>query len=170
MVVTETDRLLVRRVLPGDVIPWQEIFGDPQVMRFGGLRSPEWVHDTITEMIERYYAEWGYGRWSIVEKATGDVIGTSGISRYPDRCLAPGEAELGYRFASASWGRGYATEAAAAICAAGFDVFQVPRIVAYIDPANTASVRIAGKIGMRHDGWVELQDHGPERRYVLDRP
>ena len=43
--------------------------------------------NTISEMIGRYYAEWGYGRWSVVEKISREVIGTAGISRYPEQVL-----------------------------------------------------------------------------------
>ncbi len=171
MIVAETPRLVLRRVVSEDAMAWQAIFCDPQVMRFGGpVRTPKWVHDTIADMIGRRYGEWSFGRWSVVEKATGAVIGVVGLARYPDRSLQTGEAEIGYRFNLSCWGAGYATESASVACAVGFDAFTVSRIVAHVAPANRGSIRVAEKIGMGFDRVVQLPDQDPENRYVLDPP
>ena len=170
MPVATTERLIVRRVTIADAPAFERIFCDARVMRFGGLRSPQWVRRTIEEMVNRHYGEWGYGRWAVVLKTTGEVIGTVGISRYPDRLLAPGDAELGYRFAHAFWGRGFATEAAAVTCNDAFAQFDVAQVIAYVDPNNAASVRVVQKIGMRQDGWVQLQGHPREARFVMEPP
>ena len=74
-----------------------------------------------------------------------------------------GDVELGYTLARAAWGRGYATEAAAACLAAGLAHLDVERIVALADVENTASHRVAERLGMVRDGIVEA--HG--RPHVL---
>ena len=92
MTVAETPRLVLRRVMLDDAMAWRAIFCDPQVMRFGGpVRTAQWVHDTIADMIGRRYGEWSLGRWSVVEKATGAVIGVAGLARYPHRNLKTGD-------------------------------------------------------------------------------
>ena len=58
----------------------------------------------------------------------------------------------GYRFVPEAWGRGYATEAAEASLAYGFDVLGLDEIVAVAYPDNAASRRVMEKIGMRYDG------------------
>ena len=58
--------------------------------------------------------------------------------------------EVGYHVRADLQGRGYATEAAAACRDHARDALGSPELVAIIHPANTASRRVAEKIGMRH--------------------
>ena len=61
-------------------------------------------------------------------------------------------AELGYWIGVPFWGRGYATEAASAAVAFGFETLHLHRIYAHHFAGNTASQRVLEKIGMRHEG------------------
>jgi RimJ/RimL family protein N-acetyltransferase len=61
-------------------------------------------------------------------------------------------AELGYWIGVPDWGKGYATEAAAAVVAFGFETVHLHRIHAHHFAGNTASGRVLRKIGMRHEG------------------
>lgn len=61
-------------------------------------------------------------------------------------------AELGYWIGVPFWGRGYATEAASAAVAFGFETLHLRRIYAHHFAGNTASQRVLEKIGMRHEG------------------
>ena len=74
-----------------------------------------------------------------------------------------GDIELGYTLARDCWGRGYATEAAAACLAAGLRHLGAPRIVAAVDAENDASMRVAERIGLARIDTVEA--HG--RPHVL---
>jgi RimJ/RimL family protein N-acetyltransferase len=60
--------------------------------------------------------------------------------------------EIGYRFVRAAWGRGFATEAAAAVLDHGFRALRLDPIVAVSDPDNLASHRVLRKIGLRAAG------------------
>ena len=79
--------------------------------------------------------------------------------------------ELGYWIGVPFWGNGYATEAATAVVAFGFDVLGLHRIYAYHFAGNTASQRVLEKIGMRHEGrsrqhilkwdqFIDLENYG----------
>jgi [ribosomal protein S5]-alanine N-acetyltransferase len=59
--------------------------------------------------------------------------------------------EIGWAVAPAHQGRGYATEAAGALLAYGFERLGLHRIIATCQPQNTASVRVAEKLGMRRE-------------------
>ncbi len=59
------------------------------------------------------------------------------------------ETELNYVFAKSVWARGYATEAARALCTFAAEHLRLPRLIALIDPENRASARVAEKVGMR---------------------
>jgi ribosomal-protein-alanine N-acetyltransferase len=65
---------------------------------------------------------------------------------------AHSHAELGYWIGVPFWGRGYATEAANAAVAFGFETLCLHRIYAHHFAGNTASQRVLEKIGMRHEG------------------
>jgi len=164
--VLETARLRLRELAHTDVGPLASVFGDPAVMRFGGVRDATWIAGMIRELRERWYEEWGFGRWALVERDGGTLVGIAGLSRYPSRC-GEDEAELGYRLVRAAWGRGYATEAARAILAHGLDTLGVPRVVAFVDPANTPSLAVVRKLGMRPAGEAMLPGYTyPDRRFV----
>ena len=61
------------------------------------------------------------------------------------------EIEIGWRLRPTVWGLGYASEAAGAVLRYGFETVDLDEIVAEIDPANLASIRLAERIGMRRD-------------------
>jgi ribosomal-protein-alanine N-acetyltransferase len=66
------------------------------------------------------------------------------------------EIEVGYRFLKDHRGRGYATEAAAASIAFGFDELGLDRIVAVALPENTASRRVLEKCGLTEIGLTHV--------------
>jgi RimJ/RimL family protein N-acetyltransferase len=62
---------------------------------------------------------------------------------------------LGFDFRRAYWDQGYATEAARAVLAHGFEHFGFERISGWIDPENAASQRVAEKVGMTVEKIVD---------------
>ena len=81
--------------------------------------------------------------------AAGEVIGNCGI-----RLTAAGshEAEIGYELSPNQWGRGYATEAVAAILRFGFTELGVHRVSAWLVADNVASARVLEKNGFQLEG------------------
>ena len=154
----ETDRLVLRDLAPADTDTIAEIFADEEVMRFigaGGVLG----RDVVVRMIERerlQYAERGWGQWATVERATGRCVGVCGLILWPD-IDGTEELEVAYLLARDAWGKGYATEAAAAIRDVGVEIR--PDLVSLIYPDNTASINVARKIGMVHEKAVAFQGH-----------
>ncbi|MBC7447899.1 MAG: GNAT family N-acetyltransferase [Hymenobacteraceae bacterium] len=70
----------------------------------------------------------GHGRWAVELRATGALLGWCGFCRPEADTDAP-DIDLGYRFFRQYWGHRYATEAAQACVAYGFDVLALPRII-----------------------------------------
>jgi RimJ/RimL family protein N-acetyltransferase len=62
--------------------------------------------------------------------------------------------ELGYVFHLAYGGRGYAAEAAHAVLHLAFDDLQLRRVIARVDARNTASARLASRLGMRQEAHL----------------
>ena len=86
----------------------------------------------------------GYGQWTVVEKATGDVVGRVGLW-YPEGW--PG-VELGWLIRRSCWNRGFATEACGAAIEFAFGACGLPHIISMIRIDNTRSVRVAEKLGL----------------------
>jgi ribosomal-protein-alanine N-acetyltransferase len=69
-----------------------------------------------------------------------------------DLAMPHRRAELGYWIGVPFWGHGFATEAALAAVAFGFDILELHRIYAFHFAGNIASQRVLEKIGMRREG------------------
>ncbi len=68
------------------------------------------------------------------------------------------ELEIGYMFLRKFWGNGFATEAASATRDYAFQRLGSKRVISLIDPANTRSIRVAEKVGMRLEKEVRKWD------------
>ena len=169
MTVLQTKRLTLRRFTQTDDRALACIFADPEVMRFGdGIKSGEWIKDWIEGCV-RDYQKRGWGPLAAIENASGSLIGYCGLFHIPDVNGRP-EIEIGYRFARESWGRGYATEAVLAVRDWAFLSLGLTRLIAMIDPDNTASIRVAEKAGMRYEQDVILEGYThPDRVYASSR-
>jgi RimJ/RimL family protein N-acetyltransferase len=162
-----TARLRLRPFAAADAEAAFVVFGDSEVMRYSLSGADRDVASTA-QRLARYAAASaadGFGRWAVIDWSEGMLIGSCGLVPVPG-----GEIELAYRIRRDRWGHGFASEAARAFLACGFAELGLDRIVAFIEPANTASHRVARRIGMR---YLEdrLYDGGiPVTTYVIDRP
>ena len=98
----------------------------------------------------------GYGYWSFIERASGKFIGNGGLAQF-ERGIPEleGYPEAGWAFAPDAWGKGYATEAMAAILIWADDA-RLPETRCIIDPDNAASHNVATKLGF--EKFTESRD------------
>lgn len=83
--------------------------------------------------------------WLVIDPHTARVIGDIGFhGPLHDEATV----EIGYVLLPHAQGYGYATEAASALIHWTFTQTKVAQIIAQIEPANTASLRVAAKLGM----------------------
>lgn len=94
----------------------------------------------------------GAGWWAVEEKETGRPVGTVGAFFRDDATVM----ELGWNTYRAFWGQGFAQEAAAAALRHALDTRNEPTVRALIAPANLASLRVAGRLGMRYAADTEI--------------
>lgn len=162
----QTPRLTLREMRPEDAPALFLLNADPEVVRYTGdapFASVEQAREFLAEYPSTSYLKDGYGRWLVLERDGDDVLGWCGL-----RMQDSGEVDLGYRLATRCWGRGYATEAAAACLDVGFGELGLSVIVARAANANVASLRVLEKLGMRVRGPVQC--HGMDSTlYVLTR-
>jgi ribosomal-protein-alanine N-acetyltransferase len=146
--VLRTDRLTLRQLVPDDAQAMFDLNADPEVRRFVP-DAPQASVDAERRALEDYqavYRDHGFARWATIETSSGEWLGWCGLRRQPD-----GEVDLGYRFRRATWGRGFATEAARASLAYGFDTLGLARIVAVVQAGNATSIRVLEKLGLRRE-------------------
>ena len=100
----------------------------------------------LARMLENDPAGAGWAAWLLIDAQAGEVVGDAGFQGPPD---GAGVVEIGYSVLPAWRGRGYATEAAAALVALALRQPNVRRVVAECDPENAPSIRVLERIGMR---------------------
>lgn len=148
----ETRRLVIRSFTQQDAPALHErVFGDPEVMRFiprGASPSVERTRASIERFMAHERAH-GFGLWAVELKETGELIGDTGL--FLVEGTGP-EVEVAYHYGKAWWGKGYATEAAAAAMAFGFRECGLTDIIAICFPENIASRRVMEKAGMSYAG------------------
>lgn len=143
-----TDRLTLTPVGLEHLPLLVDLNGDPEVMRFvtgHAATQAETESEWVVRLTERTDVAAGLGYWAGYEH--GVFVGWWGASRHLDH---PDAAVLGWRLRQDAWGRGLATEGAAAVvehCAA---VDGVARVVASTMAVNHASRRVMEKLGMTH--------------------
>jgi RimJ/RimL family protein N-acetyltransferase len=143
------------------------IYSDSLVWRYMGI-GPTTTLEESRERLERmlgYQRDHGYTFWAVTHGGTGELLGDCGL--IPLEGVGP-EVELGYRFASAHWGRGYATEAAGACRDLGFGRFGLERIYVDVHPQNQRSQNVARKLGARRLGRAKHRGFDVVR-FVIDR-
>jgi len=79
----------------------------------------------------------------------------------------PKRIEVQYGLARAYWGQGLATEAGRALFAFGFQELALPEIVAAVETKNTASARVAERLGMLCSESVEWPKYGSVPLYSI---
>lgn len=160
----ETERLLLRPLRVADVDAFVALHADARVNRFVGAYSPEQARERLAA-IERQWAERGHGLCAVELKTTGEFIGRVGLNYWADL----DEVELGWTLKAGAWGHGYATEAARACLDWGFRVLDEAYFISLIRHGNTASVRVAERLGfapLREDTFAG----NPVTVYARRRP
>jgi RimJ/RimL family protein N-acetyltransferase len=148
----ETARLVLRTWRPADRSAFAEINADPEVTEHvGGRPLTRAESDAIVVRAELSWEERGYGWYALESRETGDLLGFCGLQHH--RAI-PAEVEVGWRLARNAWGRGLATEAALVCRDLAFDVLDLDRLISVTIEANTRSLRVMGKLGMRP--WCRL--------------
>lgn len=145
-VILETERLILREFLLTDAANFFDLNNDPEVIRYTGDEPFETLGDA-EELIRNYsaYTESGFGRWTVVLKETGEILGWCGLRAYPHEEFV----DLGYRFHQKYWGKGYATESAQACLNYGFKDLNLDTIIGRSATDNTGSIKVLEKIGMK---------------------
>lgn len=143
----ETDRLILRRMMPFDRFELFEIMMDRDTAQLAGFR-PMQGYDEASDLIRRWQTDALLDAWAIVEKDSGRLAGV-----LEEEFTGSGEKSVGYWLARWARGRGYMTEALKAARDRIFeeeDEYDTIRLFTF--PRNVASAAVARKCGFFYDG------------------
>ena len=154
-----TERLCLRSPTREDAVALYDLFSDATIMSALG-KEPVSAPTEGEPMIESGIRSWrtdGIGPFIIETRGTNPaVVGQAGLMIFDTRDWTPStwaeagshaQPELGWALIRAHWGRGYATEAAAAIRGWAYEHSAIDRLVSLISADNVRSQRVAEKLG-----------------------
>ncbi|MDZ4736036.1 MAG: GNAT family N-acetyltransferase [Rhodospirillaceae bacterium] len=158
MTILETDRLLLRRFVPGDLDDLFALYSDPEVRRHfpeGVLRRDE-TQEELEWFLDGHPDHPELGLWATIHKPSGRFIGRCGLLPWmiEDRL----ETEVAYLLARDQWRQGLGVEIARGLVRYGFEQLNRPRLISLIDPENVASQRTAEKAGLAFEREIVLDD------------
>jgi RimJ/RimL family protein N-acetyltransferase len=155
----ETKNLILRPFTLDDAEAWLPLISLPEIIRYTGdtpTSSVEEAREILRSRPLRDYAVHGFGRMAVIEKASGRLVGFSGLKYVAEL----DEVDIGYRFLPDCWGKGYATESARAVMEQDAREHGARRIVGTVHPDNPASGRVLEKLGLRFERVLEADENG----------
>jgi len=152
-IFAETERLVLRELLPTDVEAMFALDSDPEVHKYLGNKPVKTKEESIKAIafIRQQYIERGIGRWAVILKETNEFMGWSGLKLNVGEEKMNGHNEfydVGYRFMKKHWGKGYATESGKAAIQYAFDTMKLKTVYGITEMGNQASHNALLKIGL----------------------
>lgn len=144
-IITQTGRLIIREFLPAELEIYLNHFTDQRVLQYIPRRSREERISIFNKALAQYADTKTKGIWGIFSKADDSFMGSCLLRQFADE---PGIIELGYSLNHEHWGKGVASEMAAAMVTYCFTNAAITEIVAVTELENTASQRVLQKAGL----------------------
>lgn len=168
MKILETERLLLRRLLPEDLDDLFALYRDPEIRRYfpEGTLTYEETQEELEWFLDGHPEHPELGLWATIYKETNQFIGRCGL--LPWTIDDQYEVEVAYMIAKAYWRQGLATEAARAIRDYGFEQLHLSRLICLIDPENQASIKVAQNMGMTLEK-ISQDESGPFLVYARNK-
>ncbi len=147
-----TNRLILRRFRREDSESLLAIRNDPEVARYqswptstrAGINT---FIDALQQIEPGTPGEWF--QFAVTLRESGTLIGDCGLHVLAEDARM---AEIGYTFALAFQGQGYATEAVRAMLDYAFGALALHRIAGVSDVRNQGSIRVLERLGFRREG------------------
>ena len=167
-IFVETERLIMREIGGEDVQGIFELDSDPEVHRYLGNKPIKSMDEakSIIRYIRKQYKENGIGRWAVINKATNEFMGWSGLKHETMVRKDMPYYDLGYRLKKKFWGRGIATETSVESLKYGFQTMKLTEIFAGAHVDNIGSNKVLQKVGLQ---FVEIfeYDGAPHNWYKI---
>jgi RimJ/RimL family protein N-acetyltransferase len=148
-----TARLQLREIEDADAAFLLQLLNSRDFIDNIGDRRVRTLDDSrryIDSSIRASYRQHGMGLWVVEERDSSAALGLCGLLKRETLELP----DVGYAFLPHAYGRGFATEAAAACLQYGRSVLGLAGICAIVVAHNKASIRVLEKIGLRYQREV----------------
>ena len=128
----------------------------------GLFQDPQDERRYTEDYIRNVYGLLGFGVWTVVEKASGEIIGRAGFS------IRNGfeEVELGFLIGEPWQRKGYAKEVCQAILQYGKEVLGFSMVMALVKKENTVSIHLLQELGFVVTEEVEIEENIYGNRYL----
>ena len=156
--IITTPRLILRWISENDIDGLYDVFSDPHVVRYwstGPLPDRQAAAKMQREIADGNVKE-TMMKWGLALRESDSLIGTTTLFNLN---LDNGRAEIGYAMGRAYWGKGYMQEALQALVSHAFEVLQMRRLEADVDPRNAASIRTLERLGFQREGFLRERWH-----------
>jgi len=154
----ETERLILKQFTLDDFPALMACWSTPEMSKINGGETP--TTESVWTRLLRYIGHWqalGYGYWAVFEKKTGRYAGSFGFQdghrdikpelKYP---------EAGWTLIPAVQGKGYASEALAAVLLWADQTLSSP-VCCIIDEENKRSNHLAERFGFQFQDYVNYR-------------
>lgn len=143
--ILETDRCKIRESTEEDVEEFFEIYSEPSIVRYMEDLYPsvEQEKQYIRDYIEKVYSFCGFGIWTVVEKATNQVIGRAGFN-YREGYEEP---ELGFVIGVPWQQKGIAYEICNALLQYAAQELGFYKVQALVELGNFISIHLCERLG-----------------------
>ena len=151
----DTERLILRPPQLSDFDALAAFYASSRSQFVGGPQSAELAWRSLALEAGHWILR-GFGRWTVVERATGAPVGTVGLwhpEGFPEQ-------EIGWDLFDGATGKGYATEAARAARDHAYSVLGWTTAISLVANGNDASRKVAERLGARHDGNFTHERYG----------
>ena len=144
-----TTRLQAERLTPDHLPEIRRMHADPVVMEhLRGVRDAA-ANSAYLARNLKHWDDYAFGLWILRELGGGPPVGRAVLRHLMVEDVE--EVEVGYAFYHEYWGRGFATEIAAALLALGRETLHLKTIVAVTSLTNTASQHVLRKVGLEYE-------------------
>jgi len=166
--IFETDRLLLRQQVRGDLDELWEFHLNPENIRYyhDAPATFEEVKEQLEWDLDWYQQNAGLGTWAILHKESGKLVGLCSLMPWTVDGIE--EVEMAYILAEECRGQGLGTELSRGVIKYGFEKLKLSRIISLIEPENMLSRHVVEKAGMKFE--KQSQDEtGPVMVYAVER-
>ncbi|MFM7329759.1 MAG: GNAT family N-acetyltransferase [Bacteroidota bacterium] len=165
-----TERLHLRQFCADDLDDFAGMNADPEVMRFYPAPLSRQQSNDFLDTNAQHWLRHGFGLFAVTDRESCSFLGYTGLKVPQFEAFFTPCVEIGWRFTTASWGKGYATEAARACLEFGFTTIGLSQIASFTTIRNVRSEQVMIRLGMHRIGDFEnprVEPGHPLRPHVL---
>jgi RimJ/RimL family protein N-acetyltransferase len=149
----DASRVSLRWISAADTDAFYAIYSHPEVMRYWST-PPLADREAAANLIEKIQEDWKRRvilKWGIALRTDDQLIGSLTLFNLD---FNHRRAEIGYALGRDHWGKGYMNEALMAVLKYAFEVLDLHRIEADVDPRNAASIKTLERLGFKREGYL----------------